>query len=124
MGMLGGVARSAAPPGTKENPVMAPPVLRLTSAVICCHRGRPATLISSPHFRWHWAVMREQTRRAPGLCRQPGAGQVPKDGLDLRVAGVVRVFEQHGGVLRGVRTRADDPLPVDIGHEGGLPGGT
>ena len=40
--MLVGVLMSAAAFGTKENPVMAPPALRLTSAVICCHRGRPA----------------------------------------------------------------------------------
>ena len=41
-GMLVGELKSAAAFGTKENPVMAPPALRLTSAVICCHRGRPA----------------------------------------------------------------------------------
>ncbi len=40
--MLVGELMSAAAFGTKENPVMAPPALRLTSAVICCHRGRPA----------------------------------------------------------------------------------
>src|SRR5258707_2356702 len=53
MGMLVGVARSAAAPGTNENPVMAPPELRLTSAVICCHRGLATGLISSPHFHGH-----------------------------------------------------------------------
>src|SRR5580698_5490718 len=41
-GMLVGELMSAAAFGTKENPVIAPPALRLTSAVICCHRGRPA----------------------------------------------------------------------------------
>ena len=40
--MLAGELKSAAAFGTKENPVIAPPALRLTSAVICCHRGRPA----------------------------------------------------------------------------------
>ena len=40
--MLAGELISAAAFGTKENPVMAPPALRLTSAVICCHRGRLA----------------------------------------------------------------------------------
>ncbi|HKB29265.1 MAG TPA: hypothetical protein VKD26_00325 [Streptosporangiaceae bacterium] len=30
---------SAAGFGTTENPVMAPPALRLTSAVACCHQG-------------------------------------------------------------------------------------
>src|SRR6266496_1590135 len=43
-----GEARSAAALGTKENPVIAPPAVRLTSAVTCCHRGRPAESISSP----------------------------------------------------------------------------
>jgi len=40
--MLVGEVMSAAAFGTKENPVTAPPTLRLTSAVICCQRGRPA----------------------------------------------------------------------------------
>ena len=42
IGTLDGELKSAAAFGTKENPVIAPPALRLTSAVICCHRGRPA----------------------------------------------------------------------------------
>ena len=28
--------------GAKENPVTAPPALRLTTAVACCHHGLPA----------------------------------------------------------------------------------
>ena len=40
--MLEGELKSAAAFGTKENPVIAPPALRVTSAAICCHRGRPA----------------------------------------------------------------------------------
>ena len=36
--MLVGVV-SAAAFGTNENPVIAPPALRLTSAVTCCHQG-------------------------------------------------------------------------------------
>jgi hypothetical protein len=51
IGMLLGEVRSATAPGTNENPVMAPPVLRLTMAVTCCHNGFAAMLISSPHFR-------------------------------------------------------------------------
>ena len=37
-GMPVGEVRSAAVPWVTENPVMAPAVLRLTSAVACCHR--------------------------------------------------------------------------------------
>jgi hypothetical protein len=48
IGMLVGDLRSAAAPGTKENPVIAPPALRLTSAVICCHRGLLAGCMRSP----------------------------------------------------------------------------
>jgi hypothetical protein len=40
--MLVGELMSAAAFGIKENPVIAPPALRLTSAAICCHRGRPS----------------------------------------------------------------------------------
>src|SRR5262249_19807360 len=54
IGMLVGVVRSATVPGTNENPLIAPPVLRLTSAVTCCHKGFAVGLISSPHFRWAW----------------------------------------------------------------------
>ncbi len=38
-GILVGEVRSAAAFGTKVNPVIAPPALRLTSAVACCHQG-------------------------------------------------------------------------------------
>src|SRR5215467_9614599 len=41
IGRLAGDRRSAAVCGTKENPVIAPPALRLTSAVACCHQGLP-----------------------------------------------------------------------------------
>src|SRR5215831_14864862 len=47
-GMLEGDVRSAAGRGTKEKPVIAPPAPRLTSAVACCHQGRPADGMGSP----------------------------------------------------------------------------
>jgi hypothetical protein len=37
--MLVGDAISAAACGAKDNPVIAPPALTLTSAVACCHHG-------------------------------------------------------------------------------------
>ncbi len=40
--MLVGDAISAAVPGTKEKPAIAPLVLMLTSAVTCCHQGLPS----------------------------------------------------------------------------------
>src|SRR5580693_7091846 len=46
-----GDARSAAVlPGISENPVIAPPVPRVTRAVICCQRGLLADCICSPHL--------------------------------------------------------------------------
>jgi hypothetical protein len=44
--------RSAVAFGVKENPVTAPPALRLTTAVACCHQGFLAELIGSPPS-WH-----------------------------------------------------------------------
>ena len=38
-GRLVGDEKSTAALGTNEKPVMAPPALRLTSAVACCHHG-------------------------------------------------------------------------------------
>src|SRR5258708_21728227 len=115
MGMLVGVVRSATGPGTNENPVIAPPVLRLTSAVTCCHSGLPAGLISSPHLRCHAAVAPDRFVDTPRLLGRPRTCKLPEDRLDLRIAGVVRVLEQHGAVLRVLGTRADNPLQVDIG---------
>ena len=47
--------------------------------------------------------------------------QMLKDGLDLWIAWVCRVLKQHGGILSGRGRGTDDPLPVDIGHQGSLP---
>jgi len=63
--MLVGEVRSAAAFGTKENPVIAPPALRLTNAVTCCHQGLLAIL--------SWQML--------------------KDKLDGRVARVIRVLK-------------------------------
>jgi hypothetical protein len=37
--LVGDEMSAAAALGTKDNPVIAPPALRLTSAVACCHQG-------------------------------------------------------------------------------------
>src|SRR5450759_4196347 len=47
-----------------------------------------------------------------------------KDGLDPRITGVLRVLKQHGGVLGGPGRGTQNPLLVNIGHEGSLPGRT
>src|SRR6266568_1153573 len=47
---------------------------------------------------------------------------MPKDGLNPRVARVSRVLKQHDGLLRRLGRCTDNPLLVDIGHEGSLPG--
>src|SRR5579875_504341 len=47
-GMLVGDVRSATDPWARENPVIAPQVLRLTSAVACCNRCFLAACTTSP----------------------------------------------------------------------------
>ena len=42
IGRLEGEVMSTVALGAKENPVTAPPALRLTTAVACCHHGLPA----------------------------------------------------------------------------------
>jgi hypothetical protein len=44
-----------------------------------------------------------------------------KNGLDSCIVRIIGVFEQDGGILRGLRRCADNPLTEDIGHERGLP---
>jgi hypothetical protein len=46
--MLVGDVISATVPWVKENPVIAPQVLRLTSAVACCHVGFLTGITDSP----------------------------------------------------------------------------
>src|SRR6266567_4970072 len=48
IGIPVGDLKSAAARGTKENPVIAPPALRLTTAVTCCHQALLPGCISSP----------------------------------------------------------------------------
>ena len=54
--------------------------------------------------------------RPPSWRRDLGcrSEQALEDRLDLRVARVIGVLEQHAGVLREHRRRADEPLLVDV----------
>ena len=49
--MLVGEVRLAAGPWATENPVIAPAVLRLTSAVACCHRAFLVDCTRAASFR-------------------------------------------------------------------------
>src|SRR5271156_977825 len=110
--MLVGDVISATVPWVKENPVIAPQVLRLTSAVACCHVGFLAKFTGSPSSTISVAL----------YLLLAGTWQGLQDGLDLRIARVIGVLEQHADVLRGRRRRTDHPFPVDVGHERGLSG--
>src|SRR6516225_7010838 len=74
--MLVGEVRSATEPWAKENPVIAPAVLRLTNAVACCHRA------------FFVACTRTTSSRSGSLRRGPGPGPRYADGPNrlLRMA--------------------------------------
>src|SRR5690348_1602301 len=101
-GMLAGDVTSATVPWAKVNPVIAPQVLRLTSAVACDQDGLLllTVRVGSPPSLGSLAVRQ-------GL----------EDLLHLRVAGVAGILEQHARVLRGYRAGAGHPLLVHVGHE-------
>src|ERR1700685_2618443 len=121
--MLVGDVISATVPWVKESPVIAPHVLRLTSAVACCHVGFLTGCTESPSSTTQCGLpFRDgaaDLRRYAGLAR-PGQGL--QDGLDLRISRAAGVLAQHADVLRRGRRRGYQPLVVDGGDEGGLPG--
>src|SRR5262249_24305496 len=119
-GRVAGDVRSAGEPGTKESPVTTPHAPRLTSAVACCHRGLGAG--RNWYTSYGWAGLMLATRGFGPLSGQLRGIQRPEDGTDPLVTGVVRVPEEHRGVLGRARRRADHPLPEDVRHEIALPG--
>src|ERR1700678_435180 len=110
--MLVGDVISATVPWVKENPVIAPQVLRLTSAVACCHVGFLAKFTKSP----------SSTISVGLYVLLAGTWQGLQNGLDLRIARVAGVLEQDADILGGRSRGADHPFPVDVGHERGLSG--
>src|SRR5215831_6503123 len=122
IGMLDGEVRSAGELGTKENPEIVPLALRLTSAVTCCQRGLLSEITSSPPFRLELGRdnrgRRAMVRYLRGML---GPLQLLENGLHLRISRVIRILEQHCGVLSGSRRGAHHPPLVHVGHEGALP---
>src|SRR5882724_6838272 len=129
-GTLVGEVMVAAAPGTKLNPVITPPVLTVTSAVACCHHGflTERTGTTSPLRRLHSRCLAwfgiSGVLAVAGLlvvvscrgsrCLAAGGRQGVQDCLDLRVARVVGVLEQHPGLLGDPRRRAAHPLLEDV----------
>src|SRR5580704_5250938 len=107
-GRLVGEVISPTVPCASEKPVIAPQVLRLTSAVACCQLAFLAerTLITS------FPVAGPPRRAAPvsgsasARCRP---GDRPQNVLHLRRARVVRVLEEHADVLRCLGGRPHHP---------------
>src|SRR5712691_6586403 len=113
--MLVGDVMSATVPRAKVNPVIAPQVLRLTSAVACRHVGFFTECTESPPSPLQVCVPGPESMSLLARVRHG-----LEDGLYPRVTRVVGVLEQHAHVLRGHRGGADYPLLVDVGHERGL----
>src|SRR5690242_8132300 len=104
--MLAGDVTSATVPCAKVNPVIAPQVLRLTSAVACDQDG---LLLLTVRVRF------------PPSLGSLAVRQGLEDLLHLRVAGVAGVLEQHARVLRGHRAGAGHPLLVHVADQRRLP---
>src|SRR6516225_76273 len=112
---------SSTVPWAKANPVIAPHVLRLTSAVACCHVGFLSGGTGSPAF---------SSSVGPDECANGALNSVScsllhvrqrlEDRLDLRVSWVVGVGEQHADVVGRGGRRTDHPLPVRVGDQGRL----
>src|SRR5690348_6673301 len=100
--MLAGDVTSATVPWAKVNPVIAPQVLRLTSAVACDQDG---------------LLLLTVRVGSPPSLGSLGVRQGLEDLLHLRVAGIAGVLEQHARVLRGHRAGAGHPLLVHVGDE-------
>src|SRR5271166_2882399 len=110
-------------PWAKANPVIAPQVLRLTSAVACCHVGFLTGCTESPSStcRLGYVGLRGppvSPFSAPSACARQGL----ENRLDLRIAWIVRVREQHADVIGLRGCCADHPLLVGVGHQRRLPG--
>src|SRR5947199_6576799 len=114
---------SSTVPWAKANPVMAPHVLRLTSAVACCPVGFLRGGTDSPPFSSAFG------RAASGLGALSLVSgsllhvrQGLENRLDLRVTWVVGVGEQHADVVGGGGRGAYHPLPVRVRDQRGLTG--
>src|ERR1700751_4290594 len=119
-GIRVGEVISSTVPWAKANPVIAPHVLRLTSAVACCQVGFlsigfPRGGTDSPPF---------SSACGPGgvgkCALSSVSGSLPhvrqrlEDRLNLRITWVAGVGEQHADVIGRGRRGAHYPLPVRV----------
>src|SRR5260370_4257726 len=116
-GIRVGDVMSSTVPWAKANPVIAPHVLRLTSAVACCHVGFLTGCTRITFFR------------VPARIAGPvGAGGLPfpplaravqalEDRPHPRLANGVSVPQPHAPVVRLRGRRPDHPLLLDVGPQ-------
>src|SRR5580693_3244948 len=79
---------SSTVPWAKANPVIAPHVLRLTSAVACCHVGFLTGCTESPSSTFDSAMPPAKGGLLPLPAPSACAGKGFENGLDLRVTRV------------------------------------
>src|SRR6201987_6247110 len=114
---------SSTVPWAKANPVMAPHVLRLTSAVACCQVGFLRGGTDSPPFSFALALA---ASGQGALSSVSGSllhvRQRLENRLELRITWVIGVGEQHPDVVGRGGRGASPPLPVRVRDQRGLPG--
>src|SRR6516165_6498070 len=111
-GIRAGDVISSTVPWANANPVTAPQVLRLTSAVACCQVGLVLGTGSPSSVS---ACRLDDCAKAalmPVSCSLLHVGQRVEDRLDLRVSRVTGVGEQHADVVGRGGRGTDHPLPV------------
>src|SRR5689334_18650361 len=119
-GIRVGEVISSTVPWAKANPVIAPHVLRLTSAVACCHVG-----FLSVGFLWGGTDSPPFSSAfgpgGVGKCALSSvSGSLPhvrqrlENRLHLRITWVAGVGEQHADVVGRGRCGAHHPLPVRV----------
>src|SRR5512142_2082655 len=99
-GIRVGEVISSTVPWAKANPVIAPHVLRLTSAVACCQVGFLKGGTDSPSFSSAFGqggVGKGALSSVSGSL--PHVRQRVEDRLDLRVTRVIGVGKQHADVV-------------------------
>src|ERR1700689_3979961 len=115
--MLVGDVISATVPWVKENPVIAPHVLRLTSAVACCQVGFLTECIESPSSAAACGSYLPTCLAYVVSVPLAGPRQRLQDRLDLRITWVIGVLVQHADIPGGGGGSADHPVLIDGGDK-------
>src|ERR1700730_2404762 len=121
-GIRVGEVTSSTVPWAKANPVIAPHVLRLTSAVACCQVGFLSVCFlwggtDSPPFSSAFGPGVGKCALSSVSGSLPHVRQRLEDRLDLRVTWVAGVGEQHADVVGHGRRGAPHPLPVRVRNQ-------